>query len=188
MLIQSSEFVISNNDYFKCPKPEFPEFAFIGRSNVGKSSLINMLCGRSNLAKISTSPGKTRLINHFIINNSWYLVDLPGYGFAKIPLRERERIEKMMNWYLIDSNLELKKVLMVVDANVGPTKIDLQVLESLQAANQNIVVLANKIDKVKRGKYKMQLQHIQDEMGRAAIPCSARINVGINEVVNEILS
>src|ERR1700745_569561 len=99
MQINSAEFAISSTDVNKCPKTHFPEYAFIGRSNVGKSSLINMICGRESLAKVSASPGKTKLINHFIINNEWYLVDLPGYGYAKISQSERKKWEKMIEDY-----------------------------------------------------------------------------------------
>jgi len=102
MQITQAKFIISNTDHRKCPSPDRPEYAFIGRSNVGKSSLINMLCGRKKLAKTSVSPGKTQLINHFLINNEWYLVDLPGYGYAKISKKERERWRKMIDGYLFN--------------------------------------------------------------------------------------
>ncbi|MCK4569650.1 MAG: ribosome biogenesis GTP-binding protein YsxC, partial [Bacteroidales bacterium] len=99
--IISAEFLISSPDVGSCPQGEFPEYAFIGRSNVGKSSLINMLTGSKGLAKTSGTPGKTRLINHFVVNKEWYIVDLPGYGYAKISRREREKLKKMINAYLL---------------------------------------------------------------------------------------
>src|ERR1700741_1439473 len=99
MVFKSAKYLVSSPSYDKCPKPNKPEYAFIGRSNVGKSSLINMLCNNSKLAKTSATPGKTQLINHFIINNEWYLVDLPGYGFAKVSLRSRRRCEEMIEHY-----------------------------------------------------------------------------------------
>lgn len=121
MIIHKAEFLTSNTDYRKCPKPDKAEYAFIGRSNVGKSSLINYLLSRKNLAKVSSTPGKTRLINHFLVNDEWLLVDLPGYGYAKIAKTEREKWESMIRNYLlkrsnlmltfilIDSRIELKE-------------------------------------------------------------------------------
>ncbi len=103
MVIDSATFTKSSPDFRQCPEPSLPEFAFIGRSNVGKSSLINMLTNNKKLAKISGTPGKTQLINHFLINNSWYLVDLPGYGFAKTSKKNREKWQKMINNYLLKS-------------------------------------------------------------------------------------
>lgn len=121
MIIRKAEFIASNTDYRKCPKPDKPEYAFIGRSNVGKSSLINYLLQRKNLARVSSTPGKTRLINHFNVNDEWFLVDLPGYGYARISKTEREKWEKMIRDYLtkrpnlmlsfllLDSRIELKQ-------------------------------------------------------------------------------
>src|SRR5262245_26211237 len=100
MKINNAVYVLSSPSVEKCPKPDKPEYAFIGRSNVGKSSLINMLCQRENLAKTSSAPGKTKLINHFLVNNQWYLVDLPGYGYAKISQQQRRAWEKMIQDYL----------------------------------------------------------------------------------------
>ena len=101
-MIKQARFLISNTDVKKCPAPDRPEYAFIGRSNVGKSSLINMLVGQNSLAKVSVRPGKTQLINHFIIDESWYLVDLPGYGYAKIALSVKEKFQKLISRYIID--------------------------------------------------------------------------------------
>ena len=102
MYIKTAEFVISNTDYKSCPTTKIPEYAFIGRSNVGKSSLINALANNKKLAKTSATPGKTRLINHFLINNTWHLVDLPGYGFAKISKTERAKFQDMISQYLLN--------------------------------------------------------------------------------------
>lgn len=130
MLIKSSEYIISSPDYTQCPKPDRPEFAFIGRSNVGKSSLINMLCDNQKLAKTSGTPGKTQLINHFLVNKEWYLVDLPGYGFAKVSQTSRRRWEQMIENYLRKRE-NLSNVFVLIDSRHSPQKIDLEFVSSL---------------------------------------------------------
>ena len=144
MHIKSAKYVISSPDYEKCPVPDRPEYAFIGRSNVGKSSLINMICNNEKLAKTSSAPGKTQLINHFIIESStpgdggktgarasWYLVDLPGYGFAKVSQSARRRWEQMIENYLRKRE-NLSMVFVLIDARHSPQKIDLDFLEQLK--------------------------------------------------------
>ncbi|MFT3933224.1 MAG: ribosome biogenesis GTP-binding protein YihA/YsxC [Chitinophagaceae bacterium] len=123
MEITSAEYLISSADYTQCPKPDKPEYAFIGRSNVGKSSIINMLCNNQKLAKTSGTPGKTQLINHFIINKSWYIVDLPGYGFAKVSQRDRNRWEQMIENYLRKRE-NLVNIFVLIDSRHEPQKID----------------------------------------------------------------
>lgn len=130
MVIKSAEYLISNTDWQKCPKPDLPEYAFIGRSNVGKSSLINMLTNHDKLAKTSGTPGKTQLINHFIINNAWYLVDLPGYGFAKASQSSRRRWEQMIENYLRKRE-NLAHVFVLIDSRLSPQKIDLEFINQL---------------------------------------------------------
>ena len=130
MKISSAAFVMSNSDYKACPKPTLPEFAFIGRSNVGKSSLINMLLSKKNLAKTSSAPGKTQLINHFIINDAWYLVDLPGYGFAKVSASSRKQWEKMIEGY-IRKRETLVNLFVLVDSRHTPQEIDLKFIQRL---------------------------------------------------------
>jgi len=125
MKIKTAEFVISNTDHRLCPQDMRPEFAFIGRSNVGKSSLINMLTGNKNLAKTSGKPGKTQLINHFVINSEWYLVDLPGYGYAKASKVQREKWEKFISEYLTKRD-QLLNVFVLLDSRLEPQKIDLE--------------------------------------------------------------
>ena len=120
----SAKFVMSNTDYKKCPQPLKPEYAFIGRSNVGKSSLINMLASKHNLAKTSQVPGKTQLINHFEVNNAWYLVDLPGYGYAKVPKTEREKWDKMIWDYLLNRE-NLMCVFVLIDVRHEPQTVDI---------------------------------------------------------------
>ena len=125
MKIKTAEFLISSADYKGCPDTELPEFAFIGRSNVGKSSLINMLMGNKSLAKTSGTPGKTQLINHFIVNEKWYLVDLPGYGYAKVSKNQRDKFQKIISDYLL-KRTSLTLVFVLLDSRLDPQKIDLE--------------------------------------------------------------
>lgn len=148
MEIRQADFVISNTDYRKCPSPWKPEFAFIGRSNVGKSSLINMLCRRKNLARISVKPGKTQLINHFLIDDTWYLVDLPGYGYAKVSKSERERWQKMIDGYLVN-RINLLCTFLLVDLRVPPQAIDLQMMENFAVNGLPFAIVFTKADKLK---------------------------------------
>src|SRR6188472_3648743 len=130
MIIKKAEYLISSASYEQCPKADRPEFAFIGRSNVGKSSLINMLANNQKLAKISATPGKTQLINHFIINGKWYLVDLPGYGFAKVSINARNRWEQMIENYLRKRE-NLSNVFVLIDGRHSPQKIDIDFINKL---------------------------------------------------------
>ncbi|RRB15588.1 ribosome biogenesis GTP-binding protein YihA/YsxC [Larkinella knui] len=147
MEVKQAEFVISNSDPTRCPKPDKPEYAFIGRSNVGKSSLINMLTTRHKLAKTSQTPGKTQLINHFLINTDWYLVDLPGYGFAKAPQREREKWEKMIDTYLSERP-NLICTFILVDSRIEPQRIDLEFMERMGQRGLPFVIIFTKAEKV----------------------------------------
>ena len=140
MIIKQAEFVISNTNIDKCPKPNMPEYAFIGRSNVGKSSLINMLTGRKKLAKISVKPGKTQLINHFIINEDWYLVDLPGYGYAKVSKTSKEKWQKFIYKY-IENRENLVCLFVLIDSRLEPQKIDLDFV--LQRFDETEIFLKN---------------------------------------------
>jgi GTP-binding protein len=147
MIIKSAEFIISSTEVEKCPKNNFPEYAFIGRSNVGKSSLINMLTGFNSLAKVSGRPGKTRLINHFLINKEWYLVDLPGYGFAQVAKSEREKWEKFIRKYLAQRE-NLFCVFVLVDSRHEPQKNDLSFMEWLGENSIPFVIVFTKTDKL----------------------------------------
>lgn len=147
MEIKQAEFVVSSSDSAKCPPPTRPEYAFIGRSNVGKSSLINMLTGRSALAKTSGKPGKTQLINHFLINNEWFLVDLPGYGYAQISKTERAKWVKMIDGYLT-TRPNLITIFVLVDSRIAPQKIDLEFMTMLGQKNLPFVIVFTKIEKV----------------------------------------
>ena len=130
MVIKDAQFVISNTSVANCPAPNLPEYAFIGRSNVGKSSLINMITGKKNLAKTSATPGKTQLINHFLINNKWYLVDLPGYGYAKRSQQQRKEWKKMISEYL-QKRENLVTLFLLIDSRHEPQKIDLDFVNQL---------------------------------------------------------
>ena len=146
MEITSAEYLISSPDYTKCPAPDKPEYAFIGRSNVGKSSVINMLCNNQKLAKTSGTPGKTQLINHFIINKSWFLVDLPGYGFAKVSQRDRRRWEQMIESYLRKRE-NLANIFVLIDSRHGPQKIDLDFVNQLGEWQVPFALIFTKADK-----------------------------------------
>ena len=148
MEISQARFVISNTDYRKCPPPLMPEFAFIGRSNVGKSSLINMLVRRKNLARISVRPGKTQLINHFLIDDRWYLVDLPGYGYAKVPKAERARWQQMIDGYLLN-RINLMCTFLLVDQRIPPQDIDLKMMEGFAENELPFAIVFTKADKLK---------------------------------------
>lgn len=146
--IKSAVFSKSSTKIDQCPKDNLPEIAFIGRSNVGKSSLINMLTGVKNLAKTSSTPGKTQLINHYLIDNAWYLVDLPGYGYAKVPLSEKAKWEKMTWDYLLDRT-NLLYVFVLVDIRVSPQKSDLDFIRKLGENGIALKLIFTKEDKVK---------------------------------------
>lgn len=148
MKIKEAIFVKSAADVKNCPPANKPEYAFIGRSNVGKSSLINMLTGYNKLAKTSSTPGKTQLINHFLINDEWYLVDLPGYGFAKVPLKEKAKWEKM-TWDYLETRENLLYVFVLIDIRIPPQKIDLEFINRLGEKEIPFKLVFTKADKVK---------------------------------------
>ncbi|MCB9427038.1 MAG: YihA family ribosome biogenesis GTP-binding protein [Flavobacteriales bacterium] len=153
MNITSAEFVISNSDVKKCPKEAIPEYAFIGRSNVGKSSLINMLTGRKSLAKTSGKPGKTQLINHFIINKNWHLVDLPGYGYAKVSRSTKQTFQKFITNYF-EKRQQLVCAFVLVDIRHEPQNIDLEFLTYLGVNHIPFSIIFTKADKL--GKTKIE--------------------------------
>lgn len=153
MLIKSAEFIISNTDHRKCPQDGKPEYAFIGRSNVGKSSLINMLTNRKGLAMTSSTPGKTMLINHFLINDEWYLVDLPGYGYARRGKENRERLQKIIEDYVLERE-QLTSLFVLVDSRHEPQKIDLEFMEWLGENGVPFSIVFTKGDK--QGPVKLQ--------------------------------
>jgi len=147
MDIKSAEFIISNTDYLKCPDSKLPEYAFIGRSNVGKSSLINMLCNRKDLAMTSSKPGKTLLINHFLINNNWHLVDLPGYGYATTGKKMRETLQIIIEDYILNRE-QLTCLFVLIDCRHQPQKIDLEFMEWLGQSGVPFSIVFTKLDKL----------------------------------------
>ncbi len=157
MRINEAKFAGSSVRAASKPSRKLPEFAFIGRSNVGKSSLINMLCGNSRLAKTSSTPGKTKLINHFLINDSWYLVDLPGYGFAKISKKEREELRLMINDYILNSE-EMVSLFVLVDSRHDMQKIDLDFIAGLGENGIPFAIIFTKGDKLGPNALKAQIE------------------------------
>ena len=151
MKIQSAEFIVSNSDVSKCPKEPLPEYAFIGRSNVGKSSLINMLTGNKNLAKTSSKPGKTQLINHFKINSNWFLVDLPGYGYAKVSKKTKAIFQKFITEYF-EKRQQLVCAFVLIDIRHEAQKIDLEFINYLGEAGIPFCIIFTKADKIGNSK------------------------------------
>ena len=160
MKISSAKFLMSNTDTGKCPKPNMPEYAFIGRSNVGKSSLINMLTGRQKLAKISGKPGKTQLINHFLINDNWYLVDLPGYGYAKVSKSKRTNWQDFVIKY-IETRENLMCLFVLIDSRIPPQQIDIEFLELLGELQVPFVLLFTKTEKLSKTQLKKNVDEIK---------------------------
>jgi len=191
MLIKKAEFIISNTDHKKCPLPVLPEYAFIGRSNVGKSSLINMLCERNKLAKTSVQPGKTQLINHFLINKEWYLVDLPGYGYAKSSKTSRAKWKKMIDKYLTNRQ-NLLTTFVLIDLRLPPQSIDTEIISNLGVSQIPVALVFTKQDKLKKREvdtnlenYKKHLLESWEELPPIFVT-SAKTGKGRDEIHNYI--
>ena len=191
MVITSAEFVISNSRVEKCPTTGLPEYAFIGRSNVGKSSLINMLTGRKGLAMTSQKPGKTQLINHFLINRDWYLVDLPGYGYARLSRDGRDGLRRMIEDYILERT-ELVCLFVLLDSRLEPQRIDLEFIEWLGEEGIPFALVFTKADKLSRGKlaaniaaYKERLLQQWEELPPLFIT-SAEARMGRDELLSYI--
>ncbi|MEI3464615.1 MAG: ribosome biogenesis GTP-binding protein YihA/YsxC [Bacteroides fragilis] len=193
MEITNAEFVISNTDVKKCPGGTFPEYAFIGRSNVGKSSLINMLTGRKGLAMTSATPGKTMLINHFLINNSWYLVDLPGYGYARRGQKGQEQIRTIIEDYILERE-QMTNLFVLINSRLEPQKIDLEFMEWLGENGIPFAIIFTKADKLKGGRLKINISAYLRELRKQweELPpyfiTSSEERLGRTEVLNYIES
>ena len=184
MQIHSATFVISNTDVNNCPQSSLPEYAFIGRSNVGKSSLINMICRQKGLAKTSQKPGKTLLINHFLINNEWHLVDLPGYGYAQAGKTQREKLRKMIERYCLLRE-QLVSLFVLVDIRHEPQKIDTDFMEWLGENGIPFAIVFTKADKLGRQtikdnveRYKQQLLETWEELPEIFVTSSEKMTGG----------
>ncbi|MBJ6109789.1 YihA family ribosome biogenesis GTP-binding protein [Hymenobacter sp. BT523] len=191
MIIHDAQFLTSNSRAELCPAPTLPEYAFIGRSNVGKSSLINMLTERKGLAKTSSSPGKTQLINHFIINEKWYLVDLPGYGYAKVSKTSRAEWTRMINYYL-RHRPNLMCVCVLIDSRHSPQAADLAFMEKLGEEGIPFVMVFTKADKQSTAQtkalladYLKKMSEIWDELPRHFLT-SAETGLGRDELLDFI--
>ena len=186
--IKSARFIkgiVGPDDFLE---KDIPQIAFIGRSNVGKSSVINSLVHQKDLAITSSLPGRTQQINLFLINESIYLIDLPGYGFSQDSQEGRERLQKLIFWYLFESPYKQRKVVLIMDANVGLMESDLNTLKYLYEKGKDIVIVANKIDKMKNSQHAKELKKIKDAAGGVKIiPYSAKKKIGVEELTREIL-
>jgi GTP-binding protein len=163
MIIKSAEFIISNTDVQKCPQDKMPEYAFIGRSNVGKSSLINMLTNQKGLAKTSGTPGKTLLINHFLINKEWYLVDLPGYGYARRGKEGREKIRIIIENYILEREA-MTSLFVLIDSRHEAQKIDLEFIEWLGENDVPFAIVFTKADKLSPGRLGSNIKSYKKKM------------------------
>lgn len=191
MIIKQADFICSSSKTEQCPQTKLPEYAFIGRSNVGKSSLINMLTGKKKLAKVSGTPGKTRLINHFLINNSWYLVDLPGYGYAKASKTERGAFSRIIIDYL-ERREEMTLLFALIDSRLEPQKIDIEFINILGENGIPFAIIFTKTDKLSTEKlnqnvedYKKLLSEFWDELPKIFIS-SAEKKTGKDEILDYI--
>jgi GTP-binding protein len=163
MKIQQAQFVQSNADWQKCPPPVKPEYAFIGRSNVGKSSLINRLAQKSGLAKTSQTPGKTQLINHFLVNDTWYLVDLPGYGYAKVSKTDREKFDRMIHGYL-QNRPNLGVTFVLIDVRHPPQQVDMEFMARLAEREIPFYIVFTKADKLSKTQVDKNVTYYRDGM------------------------
>ncbi len=191
MEIKNARFIISNTDVEKCPAPVLPEYAFIGRSNVGKSSLVNMLTDRRSLAKTSGKPGKTRLINHFLIDETWYLVDLPGYGYAKTSKQDRKEWEKSFREYILKRE-NLYSLFVLIDSRHQPQQIDVDFMEWLGINQIPFAIIFTKTDKLKPEELERNVEDYKEKMLEKWVEMpsfffsSAVTNAGRSEILRYI--
>ena len=188
LTIKSAQFVKGVTGSDPIMKEKIPQIAFVGRSNVGKSSVINALTGVKNLAISSSTPGRTLQLNFFLINEEVFFVDLPGYGYSKISLKQAEKMRKMIMWYLEAGEAKPKKVVLIIDSNVGPTKFDVEMMELLTENRHEIVVVANKIDKVKQSEVIKKKRAIVEKLNTENILYfSTKTKKGREELLDEIM-
>ena len=193
MIIKNAEFMQSVTDWRKCPPATMPEYAFIGRSNVGKSSLINMLVNNKKLAKTSSKPGKTQTINHFLINKEWYLVDLPGYGYASISKAMREKWQKMISDYLLKRE-NLQVIFVLIDSRLEPQKIDLEFIHNLGEKGVPFSIIFTKTDKLSKTALKTNIDFYKQRLledWEELPPCfctSSEKHIGRDELLDFIVS
>lgn len=187
MEIKSAKFIKGVNGDDQVFLDGTPQVAFIGRSNAGKSSLLNSLTKSAKLAITSDTPGRTREINVFLINDSHYFLDLPGYGYAKAGSRTMRKLGRLIFWYLFESNTN-STVVLLIDALVGPTADDLTMLHELEQVGKDIVVVVNKVDKIKKAQYQNQLKKLGHQIpGHTLFPYSSKTKVGVTELTNRLL-
>jgi GTP-binding protein len=163
LIVKKAEFVKSSPDYTLCPPTGLPEYAFIGRSNVGKSSLINMLTNRHKLAQVSSTPGKTVMINHFLINDEWYLVDLPGYGYAKTYKNKRNELKCMVSNYILKRE-QLTMLFVLVDGRHEPQKIDIDFINSLGESQTPFAIIITKADKLSKHTLNINIERFKNKL------------------------
>jgi GTP-binding protein len=191
LIVKKAEFVKSSPDYTLCPQTGLPEYAFIGRSNVGKSSLINMLTNRHRLAQVSSTPGKTVMINHFLINDGWYLVDLPGYGYAKTHKDKRNELKSMINNYILKRE-QLTLLFVLIDGRHEPQKIDIDFINGLGESQTPFALIFTKADKLPKNtlnknieRFKNKLSEIWEEFPPVFVE-SAETGLGKQEILSYI--
>tara|TARA_Y100000766_G_C18910020_1_gene607919 strand:- start:1071 stop:1679 length:609 start_codon:yes stop_codon:yes gene_type:complete len=193
MKITSSKFIVSKTHWKECPSPNLPEYAFIGRSNVGKSSLINLLCGNKGLAKTSSTPGKTKLINHFLINENWFLCDLPGYGYAKVSKKSREEWGKMIKDYILNRE-NLMNTFVLLDSRIKPQQIDIDFMLFLGKKEIPFSIIFTKSDKLKQSELISNIRIYEEELFKywEELPpyfiTSSEKKIGKEKVLNYIKS
>jgi GTP-binding protein len=189
--IKSAQFVKGVVGGEGLPQDTLPQIAFVGRSNVGKSSVINTLVGMKSLANSSSTPGRTLQLNFFLINEKIYFVDLPGYGYSKQSLKFAEKMRKMIMWYLEQNERKPKKVVLIVDGNVGPTKFDMEMMELLQENEYDVIVVANKMDKIKNSELARKKKEIIEKLdppagGENIVYFSTKTKMGKAELLEKI--
>lgn len=182
--IHLTSLVVNSN----LPENNFPIYAFIGRSNVGKSSLINSLTNQKELARTSSKPGKTQTINLFLINKKTYFADLPGYGYAKLSKAERKNLQNIIFWFFNNPNLSIKQIFILIDGKIGPTKDDNEFIEFIHSKNLPFSIILTKIDKLKRNQLNQQISNLKNQFwGHNILPYSSFTHEGKKELLNHII-